>query len=45
MYRFEDDVEVAQAAPATCSARKALLFALAGLVAAIFVLGLAMFHS
>jgi len=44
MIRLEDDVEV-QAVPAAMSPARATLFALAGLFAAMFVLGLAMFHS
>ena len=42
MYRSEDDVEIAQAVPAQISPRRAALFALAGLFAAMLVLGVAL---
>ena len=44
MVRYEDDVEV-KAVPAAASPLRAAAFALAGLLAAMLVLGVAMFHS
>ncbi len=43
--RIEDDVETTQTAPATCSPMRASLFAIAGVLAAALILGLALAHS
>ena len=43
--RIEDDVETTQAVPARCTPLRASLFAIAGMLAAILVLGLALAHS
>jgi hypothetical protein len=45
VYRIEDDVETTQAAPARCSPLRASLFAIAGMLAAMLVLGIALAHG
>jgi hypothetical protein len=45
VYRIEDDVETTQAAPARCSPLRASLFAIAGVLAAMLILGIALAHG